>query len=142
MSNERIDREAREYLRYLRDLHFTKQGGRCYYCDCVMTPVVEKNQPPTMVTLEHLNPIKYGGGHNIINTAAACKSCNEKRGSKVHKPLLRVKKTFSYSYVNIRNPDVLNLINLSEPDPHQAKLRIQERDNTEVKILSRERLHG
>lgn len=51
------------------------QNGKCYYCHQKFT----KNIKPS---LDHIVPIKLGGGNTNDNVVAACKSCNSSKGAK------------------------------------------------------------
>ena len=48
-------------------------NGICSYCDAW----VEK------LTLDHIVPLDRGGEHDILNAAAACRSCNSSKGIKL-----------------------------------------------------------
>jgi len=60
-----------------------EQGGLCYYCGVVMTPVEMTpqgtNLVPTMETLEHLEKKEDGGTLRNDNVVAACLLCNSSR---------------------------------------------------------------
>lgn len=66
----------------LRDKLANQQGWLCYYCKQPMTPVVAPTdpQPPTMVTLEHLQPVSRSGATTAENCVAACHACNSRKG--------------------------------------------------------------
>lgn len=79
---------------YLRGELFTRQGGRCCYCE---KPIYIKDHaserlfplrtkkgaahPDHLATLEHLRRIADGGRHSLDNFALACRPCNCARGS-------------------------------------------------------------
>lgn len=59
-----------------------KYGLTCFWCQCVL-----KNLPITLdrdcsdhITIEHLQPVSLGGGHDIANLRLACFRCNNARG--------------------------------------------------------------
>ena len=119
MGNSSMPREEREYLRHLRDVHFREQGGRCYFCDCEMTPAdVPDPKPGTTVTIEHLKGRASGGGSNYLNTAASCLDCNTRRsrqrqvGKKtVPRATLVRRREFTYAYTTPSDPVTLVLFN-------------------------------
>lgn len=71
------NKKMREKLRKL-------QGGKCCYCDCVLTEAEgpRKSKPPayTSETLEHLVRREDGGTNHPDNLAVACFRCNRERG--------------------------------------------------------------
>ena len=75
-----MNRDEREYLRYLRDVHQRNQDGLCYWCDVEMTDA--KWGLPRAVTLDQKKPVRDGGGSNALNTVAACFKCNQERATK------------------------------------------------------------
>lgn len=50
-----------------------EQDNKCYFCQCVLT--IEE------ATVDHLVPRSKGGKTNKANCVAACKPCNNKKGS-------------------------------------------------------------
>lgn len=64
-----------------RELLVKLQGGKCCYCECVLTPSQEPpNCLPTATTLEHLRRKADGGKDILDNLAASCYKCNYERG--------------------------------------------------------------
>lgn len=119
MSNSSMPRAERDFLRYLRDIHFKNQNGLCYFCDCKMTPADAPDpKPGSTVTVEHLKGVAHGGGSNFLNTAASCRDCNQKRSMQVQKgrrtiPRITVRKTvqYTYGYTTPDQPKTLVLMN-------------------------------
>lgn len=54
------------------------QEARCFYCGGLMT---WRSKNANRVTLEHRQPLGRGGNDERSNWAAACKRCNEEKGS-------------------------------------------------------------
>lgn len=50
----------------------------CYYCGCAL---VDTSHHPQQRTLEHKIPLARGGTNEISNLTAACKTCNDRKGS-------------------------------------------------------------
>lgn len=74
-----VNRLSGHRLRKRRNLCAREQGGLCYYCKCVMTPVKVKGDglpKKTSLTLEHIIPLAHGGTNRRENCAAACYQCN------------------------------------------------------------------
>jgi 5-methylcytosine-specific restriction endonuclease McrA len=69
--NVRRRREASGSKRvriYMRD------GFRCQYCG--------ERKNPVELTLDHILPRSRGGGNSAINVVTACRSCNQRKGSR------------------------------------------------------------
>ncbi|MBX5293086.1 HNH endonuclease [Rhizobium sp. NLR15a] len=66
----------------VRDL-FEKQGGKCCYCDraMILMPRGARHIPHNAATLEHLITQRRKGWTKVDNMAAACRECNDMRGS-------------------------------------------------------------
>ncbi|MBB6224598.1 HNH endonuclease [Rhizobium leguminosarum] len=62
---------------------FQKQEGRCCYCDrpMIIMPRGTGRIPPNAATLEHLVTHRRKGWTKRDNMAAACRECNDMRGS-------------------------------------------------------------
>ncbi len=82
MSNRNLGKGERHHLRHLREVHRDQQDNLCFYCDVVMTDPEDGLERNTDATLEHKKPKSQGGGSNYINTCAACRECNIKRGNR------------------------------------------------------------
>ena len=74
----------------LRTLAFTKQGGRCYYCELPMYEsdsaafrrqwnLTLRQSTSFLCTAEHLVPRSEGGKNLQANIVAACRLCNQTR---------------------------------------------------------------
>ena len=82
MVNNRVGRTQRH-----REKLFREQRGLCFYCQ---RPMLLRNghtdgahMPGTLATLDHIIPISNGGAKApTLNTVAACRTCNGKRGTK------------------------------------------------------------
>lgn len=88
---------------FARLREFKKQGGRCFWCDCLcilpeQLPFPLENNtglfPPWLATLEHLydkhhperaNPQNHHTGRRVM----ACRECNQARGVRTHKAFMR-----------------------------------------------------
>ena len=51
------------------------QDGKCFYCKCDVT---EENE------IDHINPVRRGGGEERSNLQLLCKQCNREKNSKNH----------------------------------------------------------
>ncbi|WP_165505598.1 HNH endonuclease [Rhizobium leguminosarum] len=62
---------------------FEKQGGKCCYCDraMILMPRGAGRIPPHAATLEHLRTGRRKGWTRRDEMAAACRECNDMRGS-------------------------------------------------------------
>lgn len=62
-----------------RDKLWKKQRGLCHWCKRQMN----KRPPPDPLscTLDHVVPYSKGGGGHFNNLVAACRQCNNGRGS-------------------------------------------------------------
>lgn len=62
---------------------FNKQNGKCCYCDrpMVIMPRGAGHVPPNAATLEHLRTGRRKGWTRRDEMAAACRECNDMRGS-------------------------------------------------------------
>jgi 5-methylcytosine-specific restriction protein A len=58
----------------LRRQLWKQQGGKCYYCGQVVSPLVG--------TLDHFIPRSHGGG-GTANYVYACSECNHAKGAKL-----------------------------------------------------------
>lgn len=52
---------------------FEQQGGRCYYCGCILE----------VYHLDHVVPLSRGGSNDISNIVCACVSCNLSKRAKL-----------------------------------------------------------
>jgi hypothetical protein len=66
-----------------REILYEQQGGKCFYCGCLMVKGPHapfKELPPNAATLEHLhsrlNPVRKVANPKVV----ACASCNFKKG--------------------------------------------------------------
>lgn len=66
----------RRKLRYLRDLAFKRQRGKCFYCHVDMIQPQDGLELPNMATADHLLPRAEGGADVECNVVAACLECN------------------------------------------------------------------
>ena len=55
-----------------------RQKNRCYWCGEQMS---RQHLHARQCTLDHIKPKSKGGGGNVENLVAACRTCNESRGS-------------------------------------------------------------
>lgn len=80
-----------------RAIAFSRQGGRCFYCRCLMwlgNPLAfcqlyglkPKQVKPLQCTGEHLLPRHDGGKDEPDNIAAACALCNRRRHKRKNPP--------------------------------------------------------
>ena len=70
---------TRRKLRYLRDVAFQRQRGKCFYCNIAMVQPQDGLDQPNMVTADHLLPRVEGGADVECNVVAACLSCNNRK---------------------------------------------------------------
>ena len=77
MVNEYITRKSRIAL--TKNNLFLRDAYKCQYCG--------KNFPHMNLTYDHVIPRSKGGGTNWENIVAACKPCNNKKGSKLIDPI-------------------------------------------------------
>lgn len=68
--------------RHWRESHFKLQEGRCFYCAGRMARKQNPRdrQGQNLCTLDHLTPVSRGGADTFENTAAACRTCNVRKG--------------------------------------------------------------
>ena len=53
---------------------FKRDGFTCQYCG--------RMAPDVVLQIDHIDPVKNGGGNDILNLAAACFDCNSGKGAK------------------------------------------------------------
>lgn len=58
---------AKKALREAHKLH----GGVCFYC----------RKAVTEITIDHIEPVAFGGSASLQNLAIACKPCNARKGN-------------------------------------------------------------
>lgn len=63
-------------LKGARSAALARDGYRCRYCG-----IITSHSGGTR-TVDHVIPVSMGGRSTIINLVAACKSCNERKGSR------------------------------------------------------------
>lgn len=73
--------------RWLRELIYVEQGGRCHYCNrmCVPTDgrlLKDEDQPDNLFTMDHIQSLRRGGSYDRSNLIGACKRCNREKGSR------------------------------------------------------------
>lgn len=73
---------TRRKIRYLRDIAFARQRGRCFYCGVAMVQPIEGVENPNMATADHLLPRVEGGADVECNIVAACRACNNMKADK------------------------------------------------------------
>lgn len=97
-----IGAQERKYTsQKTRELIYTSQAGRCYYCGRAMLPLAvwklsgpdnrstvvrlalsERNNKADsgIPELDHLTPVSRGGPHSLDNLCYACRQCNQTKG--------------------------------------------------------------
>lgn len=65
---------------------FTRQNGRCYYCDLPMWLHGHAGPPHLRCTAEHLTAQSQGGRDDQSNIVAACWHCNRTRHKRKRPP--------------------------------------------------------
>ena len=50
-------------------------GGTCFYCKQQLATDISEH-----VTVDHIEPVAFGGNHQLSNLVVACKPCNAKKG--------------------------------------------------------------
>lgn len=82
---------------------YTRDRGRCAYCDCVI--------PFDESTKDHIIPVSRKGATNWINCVLSCKPCNSKKGN--------------------RTPDEAGMVLLRRPRaPGQVPVMVEIRTNS------------
>lgn len=66
-------------LQQSRNSAFSRQSGKCYYCDLRMRLPGATGPVQLMCTAEHLKPRSDGGLDGGANIVAACLHCNQTR---------------------------------------------------------------
>ena len=61
--------------RIYRKKVYERDGGKCYLCRCLV--------PFGDMHLEHVIPLCKGGEHSYANVRVSCKTCNQKKGSRI-----------------------------------------------------------
>lgn len=62
----------------VRKILMMKHGGRCFYCERMMTL---EPHPELLCTIDHVVPRSDGGVDHMSNYVAACTRCNSARGT-------------------------------------------------------------
>lgn len=62
-------------IAHLRALVWDNSAGRCYHCGGALHPISD-------FEVDHLHPRAQGGGNEITNLVASCRSCNRSKGAK------------------------------------------------------------
>ncbi len=133
MANVGIDRDEREYMRYLRDVHFKNQNGKCYWCGAHMDNDVSTNsRKPNACTIEHITELSDGGATNVLNTAAVCSKCNYDRSKKYKK--IKLANIYTYGYT-VGKEDTLVLYNTRETKRNNVLFDISLFERGNVNIL-------
>lgn len=68
------------------DILYERQHGKCHYCKTAMTlPPVNRSEREFIsereASVDHLLPKSRGGSNSRFNLVAACRSCNNRKGS-------------------------------------------------------------
>jgi 5-methylcytosine-specific restriction endonuclease McrA len=70
-------------IRLWKSRQFTRQKGKCYYCNCKMDNDPRypgEYLPPNAVTIDHLKARHRGGTNDTENLVLACHECNSRKG--------------------------------------------------------------
>jgi 5-methylcytosine-specific restriction endonuclease McrA len=59
---------------FIRENVFLRDRYSCQYCGDTL--------PAKHLTLDHVQPLSKGGGHNWENVVTACSPCNNRKGNK------------------------------------------------------------
>jgi len=75
----------KRFMRKNRERLFAEQRGLCYYCGepMLLAKIGQgQAQPPRLATLDHIIPRSLGGTNApTMNCVAACRQCNQERGT-------------------------------------------------------------
>lgn len=70
-------KESNRRLTKQQEIAFSRDGGRCHYCNV-----------GGAMTIDHVVPRSMGGGNSADNIVLACKSCNSSKGPKTYQEFL------------------------------------------------------
>jgi hypothetical protein len=136
-----------ETVSNVRDLPFTQltkaerratlyraQGGRCWYCDCVMTIIPPEPRhlppPPNFGTFEHITPVRRNSKTHKIrpntpvfllsesNLVLVCQACNSRRGDQPLTAFIDYLRQSGKSFGIVSR--IRHLVNDHIPTPKQA----------------------
>jgi 5-methylcytosine-specific restriction endonuclease McrA len=83
-----------------------KTNGRCYLCGCDLLPF---GNEPNSYQIDHKQPVKLGGTHELSNLFPACQKCNHTKGTKSYEEF----KTWifgEYQHCKRWSPDLLEFL--------------------------------
>lgn len=75
----KMERRRDPIPKALRAALYERDGMRCRYCGCDVTPMVGGRYLPTDAVLDHVVPLKAGGSDEPDNLVVACRRCNNSK---------------------------------------------------------------
>lgn len=60
----------------------SRDGWRCHICNCKTPQSLRSTHHDRAPELDHIIPLAAGGAHTRLNTACACRKCNQTKGSR------------------------------------------------------------
>lgn len=65
-----------------------KSKNKCFYCGISLIEMEENNS----YSIDHLIPIKKGGGNELGNLVLSCRKCNSKKGTMTYQQFSKIEK--------------------------------------------------